>query len=303
MVLVLAVLIIATVLVTAVIFSNLLLSEIQQSRLIDNSIQAYYLAEGGAERALYQSRRKEAVKAQDCVLIIPGNYCREDDGYCSFSTDKNKVACITETSGDLDIRGQWQIEVSNEPETTVFLDVGQSFQLDLFNPYQGGSFVTNVESFQVSSDIDSGATLYGELTNLTWLVGGSLNCPLDNFVPARPAISKERITLYPEDGYSITPYLTGLPDSPEINPNCSYVLRIGNILEEAEAGKFTISIYDKAAGINPDEDKLSIPSRLIIDSQARFGQSLQKVRVRTPMRPPLSGLYDFVLFSEEEIVK
>lgn len=291
MVLILALLIIAAILATAIIFSNLIIREIQQSRLIDQSIQAYYLAESGAERALYQTRRREAVQGDDCNVIVVGSSCQESNGYCSLTN--NEVSCITGTEDNLATRNGWLVTVANEPETTVNLKVGESFQLDLFSPYQGGDFITNIEAFRVSSNLSS-PMLYGEITNLTWLLGGSANCPLDN-----PAISKGEISL----SGGTSSYITGFPGDPEINPNCSYVLRLGNILlPQAQAGQFTITIHSSATG-DPRVNRFDIPSRLIIDSQADFGRSRQKVRVKTPIRPPLSGLYDFVIFSEEEIVK
>jgi hypothetical protein len=308
MVLVLSILIIAAVLATAVIFANLVIRQIRQSRLIDQSIQAYYLAESGSERALYQSRRREAVKTIDCDLIDDGNNgngsssCLEATGYCSGSIN-NQVSCISETVGTLDgqVRAPWNIEVTNEAETTINLNVGESFQLDLFSPFQdlSAEFNSQVSAFRISSNL-SNPILYGELTNLTWLVGGSLLCPTDNFTPPKPAISKERINF----NSGTTGYVTALgPTNPEINPFCSYILRISNILfPNVEPGQFTISIHSSASG-DPEGNRLDIPSRLIIDSEATFGRSSQSVRVRTPIRPPLSGLYDFVLFSEEEIVK
>lgn len=303
-VLILAVLIIAVVLYSAIIFNNLVISNIQESRLIDQSIASYYLAESGAEHALYQTRRLMAVKSVDCSKIVPGSTCQNSGGsygFCSLTSDK--IACITDNQGSLDVNGSWQITVNNETESTVNLNVGDSFQLDLFSPYQAGDFQTNIQSFLVNSNITGGTQLYAELTNLTWLVGGTVNCPLDTFVPARPAISKGQINLDAQTGYSSTGYLTKLANDPEINPNCSYVLRLSNILNGAEPGQFSVSIYDKAINVDPTTDQLEIPSRLVIDSQATVGRSQQSVRIKTPIRPPLSGLYDFVLFSEQEVVK
>ena len=215
------------------------------------------------------------------------------------------MSCITLTEGSLDgeIISAWDVSVSNEDRTTVFLNEGESFQVDLFSPYQDLSqeFNSQVQSFIIESDQVS-PTLYGELTNLTWLIGGSQNCA-NSFVPPKPAISKERI-IFSDNS---TGYVTAVgPANPEINQFCSYILRIGNVLfpnlVEDAVGQYTISIHSAASG-DPEVNRLDIPSRLIIDSAATFGRSFQTVQVRTPIRPPLSGLYDFVLFSAEEIVK
>lgn len=303
MVLVLAILVGAAVLATAALFGNLIIREIQQSRLIDQSIQAYYLAESGVERALYQSRRREAVKAADCQSIFGGSSeCDATDGYCTLSGQQ--VSCIIEGPASLGLRGNWQVEVTNENETSVNLAVGESFQLDLFSPFETGGFSTNIKSIVIESDLLN-TTLSVEITNLTWLVGGTLDCPLDSLIPTRPATSKGRITLTHDvvNNIGTTSFFKDLDfiNDPPLDPDCSYSIRIGNVLlPTAVDGQFTIKIFD---GVDATANQLAIPSRLIIDSEAVFGKSFQKVRVRTPVRPPLSGLYDFVLFSEEEIVK
>jgi len=302
MVLILSILIIAAVLATAVIFGNLIIREIQQSRLIDQSIQAYYLAESGSERALYQTRRRQAVQTDECQSLF-GTACEENNGFCASTG--SEVSCITQTPGDLtpDLRGVWNVAVTNEQETTINLAVGESFQLDLFSPFrdQGTNFDSEIVAFRVTSDLTD-TILFGELTNLTWLIGGSALCPLSNFVPPEPSIVKERIVLTSGDSGPIT---TLDPSNTGINRFCSYILRLNNLIFNqsggALPGQFTISIHSSTADL--ENNKLDIPSRLIIDSEAQFGRSSQTVRVRTPIRPPISGLYDFVLFSEEQIVK
>ena len=300
MVLILAILIIASVLATAVVFSNLVISQIRQSRLIDQSIQAYYLAESGAERALYQTRRQEAIKAHDCDVIQTGSVC-QSNGWCSATTPSNSVPCINVDQGDLSgLAGSWNIEVTNEKELSIFLNIGESFQVDLFNPYQVSGFETGMESFEITGP--PGSQLAAELSNVTWLVGGTPDCDPDVYTPPQPAITRGNIDIKLDGSstYLVNVYST----DPSINPNCSYILRISNtLLPNAAPGQFTLAIFNQALDVDPVTDQLVIPSRLIINAQADFGQSHQEVRVKTPIRPPLSGLYDFVVFSEEEIIK
>ncbi|NUM25518.1 MAG: hypothetical protein HUU49_02720 [Candidatus Buchananbacteria bacterium] len=300
MVLILAILIIASVLATAVVFSNLIISEIRQSRLIDQSIQSYYLAESGAERALYETRRKEAVKPEDCSKIQSGSTC-QITGYCSLTTPSNSVPCISLNEGNLSgLPGQWDIAVTNEKQVSIFLNIGESFQIDLFNPYQVAGFEVGMESFEITGT--PGSTLAAELSNVTWLVGGTLDCNPNVFTPPEPAITRGDIII--NSSGSSTYLVNVYSGDPSINPNCSYILRVSNsILPDAAAGQFNLSIFNKATDVDPISNRLDIPSRLIINSQADFGSSHQELKVRTPIRPPLSGLYDFVIFSEEEIVK
>ena len=280
MVLVLAILIIAAILGAAALFSNVVIREIQQSRLIDQSMQSYYFAESGAERALYQVRRREAVI--DCGLITSGSVC-ETDGYCSL----NNVFCINQNEGDLDVSGSWQVAADNEQETSFNLKKGESFQIDLFSPYQeAGTAESNIDAIEVIRTSDS-FLLYGEFTNLTNILGitSRFDCT------SQPPVFKNYLI---SDEFMIQNL-----DEQDIIESCSYAFRL-TFLPNSPGNSnelFTIKVYDR------DANQLKIPSRLIIDSAAEFGSSWQQIRVKTPIRPPLAGLYDFVLFSEQEIIK
>lgn len=302
-ILLLVILIVTALLSTSAIFGGLILRDIQQSRLIDQSMQAFYLAESGVERALYQVRHLEAVQPQDCRdLMIGGSSCDDATGFCSGTS----VNCITADKGNLIWpKGNWAIAVKNEKEVAVNLRAGESVQIDLFNPYKTSESQTKIESFLIGTGDNSAATIYGELNNLTWLLGGNNFCALP--APAWPTISRNFVTIN-EEGTS--GYLTAICDKDSldclgINPDCSYILRLSNnvFAEDSAAKVFKITIYKKASEVDPATDQLEIPSRLDISAKAIFGNSSQLVRAKTPMRPPLSGLYDFVIFSEQAIVK
>ncbi|OGY53765.1 MAG: hypothetical protein A3A24_02535 [Candidatus Buchananbacteria bacterium RIFCSPLOWO2_01_FULL_46_12] len=277
MVLVLAILIIAAVLATATVFSELIIRQIQQSRLIDQSIQAYYLAESGAERTLHQIRILESVV--DCATISIGS-CQENNARCSLDAE---IPCVTSSQGSLDtaVTDDWQVVVSEESQTDFVLTKGETFQIDLFSPQQVQD--ANITKIDVGSSVNN-LKLFGELVNLTNILQvGVLNCA------DQPPVFKDIIT---------APQSRSALDGKNILAACSYVFRLRFPLDSpVDQAGLTLKLYDDA------ESQVNIPSRLIIDSTARFGSSIQTVVVRTPIRPPLSGLYDFVLFSEEEIVK
>jgi len=287
MVLVLAILIIAAVVAAAVIFNNLIIREIQRSRLIDQSMQAYYLAESGAERALNQIRRREAIS--DCDLVDAGACA--NNGYCNDSDPANSIPCVNEdeqtlNQGSLRVRSGWEVAASTIQETSVFLRKGESFQIDLFNPYQ--TFGSNINEIGISSD-RTNLELYAEFTNLTKILGvGGTACADE------PPVFKGRFET-DANGLAGISNLSG----ETLLTDCSYAFRLNYPIDNFEGESLiAITVHNKDTG-----EQLDIPSRLIIDSGATFGKSRQEVRVRTPMRPPVSGLYDFVLFSEREIRK
>ena len=278
MVLILAILIIAAVLTAAVTFSDLIVREIRQSRLIDQSIQAYYLAESGAERSLSQIRRREAMA--DCG---PHGICLAS-GYCLTSGDP----CVNTDKAGLNFaKGNWQIAVNNEEETSVLLQKGESFQLDLFNPFAVSD--SRINQVVITSSVPD-LTLYGTFVNLTKILG--INKPTCS---EQPPVIKGYIDIVavPPDPPQAS---VGALDGKTILGECSYSFRLNYPLNIENPSVITLNVYE-------DGILVPIPSRLVVDSQARFGYSLQQLRVKTPMRPPLSGLYDFVLFSEEKIVK
>jgi len=304
MIIILALLIIAAVLATAAIFGNLIIREIRQSRLIDQSIQAYYTAEWGAEKALYLVRKREAVKPAECEMIISGSSCRPDYSYCCVSDkclgpDDQNVSCLMSSGTNL--------AISNEPETSFFLKKGDSFQIDLFHPYLGGDNPSNLRSFQIKTT-KTNFFLYGELTNLTWLVCSDSSCPLncqeviiDPYTGRKePAIVRGFIPIGDEPNSSVfASFGEGENQIENIDADCSYILRLINPLNIGQDDNFTVNIFSDSEGGN----KIDIPSRLIIESTGVYGSASQRVTVRTPIRPPIAGLYDFVLFSEQEIVK
>ncbi len=277
MVLVLAVLIISVVLSSTAAFTSLIIREIQQSRLIDQSVQSYYLAESGSEKALYQLRRMESII--DCGQIGKGS-CRQN-GYCSGD---QSIPCVNE-SGDLGSLGGWTIEGGNERETVVLLNPGQSFQLDLFNPYQ--LLYSDINGIKVERN-DTGIVPIGEFTNLTSVLG----IKLEELCLQQPPVFKGMLN----DSNTIISAF----DGQNIHKECSYSFRINYPFGSNEPLYAVIKVFD--VDQSPSL-QLDIPSRLVIKSSAVFGRSFQSVIVRTPMRPPLSGLYDFVLFSEHEIIK
>lgn len=278
-ILLLSILIITSVLLTAITFGQIVISGILQSRLVDQSIAAYYLAESGAERALYQTRVRESVIS--CEALDKGS-CDEVTATCSGD---NTTPCITQTRGSLGglVRGDWEVNVENEQDTKFTLKNGESFQIDLFSPNQ----VKNAGINEVHIDSSAeGLTIIGELINMSNI----LNASGVNACLAQDAVFKDMIEI-PKTFYGL--------DGKDILPVCSYTLRMTYPLEVGAPDSIDLDVfvYDETF------KQLPIPSRLVINSSARFGQSFQTLTVHTPIRPPLSGLYDFVLFSEQEIVK
>lgn len=284
MVIVLAILIIAAVIATAAAFGNLVIREIRQTRLIDQSIQAYYFAESGSERALHQVRKREAVV--DCNTLEGSGTC-DSNSHC---TNETTATCINLDEGALNTLGTWKVDPRKEPETVITLSEGQTFQVDLFDINQTSKSLVNRVEITHNTLADD---LIAEFTNLTKVL--NISGVETAICLSQPPVLKAFIDTTPVRSFD------GLAGY-DLESACSYILKI-NYVQKDDGNFESTPITIKVFNTPPLDNQLPIPSRLIIDTNAIFGDSFQAITVRTPIRPPLSGLYDFVIFSEEDLEK
>jgi hypothetical protein len=290
-ILLMAVLIIGTVLISAATFANMLLTEIRLSQLVDSSIQSRYHAESGVERALYQLRKREAVTPGECTVLLGGSGCSNDTGYCVGVGNGADVSCITSDSADLSSGSGWDVESGPELAFSANVMRGQSVQVDLFAALQAtdpnGDIPSGIGSIAIEwGDVSHATDLYYTLTKLNAISG---NQEVEkNIIPQQSCVGEPTCAL--EFRHVLN-----------VQEDFSYVLRVQalNFLAD-DAGPVRITAY---SGNNLSGDVVPLPGRYLIASSAAVGRSYQQVSVRTPARPPASGLYDFVLFSEEEVVK
>ncbi|MAF13470.1 MAG: hypothetical protein CMI53_01080 [Parcubacteria group bacterium] len=292
MILILAVILIAVAIGGAVLFSNLIIRDILQSRLIDQSIQSRYLAESGVERALQQIRHREAVR--DCRIIeeFPDIACNppalcacQNTGFC---TNEPTAPCVNIDDSGLSARGDWSVNATNTFDFSIVLKKGDSFQIDLFNPFQ--SFKSDIGRLELVID---NLQIYWntELINLTKIL--NVTNPQASDCLTKPPVLKEITPI------SFSPFPITSVDRISILEQCSYTFKFGYPIDEYDGPvSLVLNVFNKTSGA-----QLPIPGRLLIDSESIFGNSFQRVKVRAPVRPSLSGLYDFVLFSEEKIEK
>lgn len=165
------------------------------------------------------------------------------------------------------------------------LDQNQTLTVDLYNP-EGGEWATEVESIRFSWDDDCGGDSRIELTYFDWQPG--------NFQPSNV---QKRI---------YTP-----ADSPVTNtgfsPGKAYQIKLKALYCDVYNLKF--EAFDNN---NPDDEDfcptpadclVQIPNRSNINSTGSYRASQQNIEVIMPRKEPISGFYDYVIFSEESLVK
>jgi hypothetical protein len=149
-------------------------------------------------------------------------------------------------------------------------------EIALFNP--DTQISTNIAKVEVTwTDTCSGCTVVGA-NMVGWLPGGA-------WEPLNPA----------NVGIGVTQYVGGTAQLPIPSPDKLWRLRL--IARKGAIENVQIRAYDASNA------PLPLPGRVSIDSRGSYGGVEQKLLVRLPRQTPLSGVYDFVVFSECSIVK
>lgn len=243
-VLLLALFVMSSILLGGMAVGTLVLREIRAARSADAAQVAYYAAESGNERALYEIRK---------LGISPRELAAE---------------------ADLANGASYKREIVQEPApiyTTIPRD--GVYELVLYDPAaippSGG-----VAQLIIDWNAICGASSVIEISSVTFEPG----------VGWTPSITKFR---YANDG-PVTYALT--------NPG-SNAARVRLKAERCDAENVRIDAVDGAGA------PVAFPDRVAIVSTGEYRGTRQASQVIAPTVTTLSGLFDFVLFSECEIVK
>lgn len=252
-VLLLALLVMSTIMAASTGLAVIVISEIRQSRSIDNAILAYYGAESGVEESLYKIRKeKESIE----------NLVKEEE----LSNGVN-----------------WWIgadDISNMVEkiSVAELKKEQFIELDIYDPTAGEP--TNIRYLGISVGEGSGNV---EVSWFGWQ-GGNLS--EYKVIPS---------VLLEENERQIIDLTSG------VGPQFAYRVKIKSLNNDIQL------LEVKAYSINPieDEDAESelMPARIRSTVRGEYRGSRQAIYFEMPRQSPLGGLFDFVLFSEESIIK
>jgi len=256
--LLLAMLVMAAILSVSAATSSLVINEVQQSVLLDKSIVAFYSAEAGLERGLFEVRHK-------------------DFGPVDLN-DLNET---------LSNGASYQLAASNSEDSIyTSLTADDSYQLDLYNPDSFEALINPIKAIRLSW---SGSGSWLEVKWTPWTTAGVLDNPKTVYLSqvASPAI----VQLY---------------------DSSAYLYRLRLIARKADIANLTITAYnnvDPVANCQPLEScQVPIPGRVSIKGVGVYpsGSTIaakQAILVTMPIKSPLSGLYDYVLYSEEDVTK
>lgn len=285
----LALIIMTTVTATALGASAIIIEELQQTESYDQAVAAGYAAESGLENGLFLVKERRSLNPTITELqadlkssSVPG----EDNDW--------------ERTSSLDD----QFSVVRLPtETTTHLDF-----VDPVDPSVGegcGATGSCVQSIEIvySDRCDGYPSEHGfsnlEITMLPLLAPGAASLDVSKEVHA--------CNYVPATGFCARIVLNAI-DAVDINPDSYYRFSFTTLspgVGPDSAGQsctienLTVRAWSKPGGAG---FKIPVSTRMIIKSVGSFGRSQQALTAQVPMRAPASGLFNYVVFSETDLV-
>ncbi len=265
-VLLMALLVMSGVLIVGASLGTISLLSLRQARAIDDSVVAFGAAESGAEQTLYQIRRAGTPSAT--LAANP-----RDDSSPALSG-------VPMGNGS-----SWSRSLAAN-ETTVFASIPKekTYEVVLWDP-DAPSSPAGVESLAFSWNDACGGTSGLEVLTAGWDPAAS-----GSFAP---------IVAFHGD----SPALTFLHAATRVIDNdfaSGKAYRVRLRAKTCDITDLAISAYraDNATG-----GQVPIPSRISIGATGTYHASRQALELRLPRLQPLSGAFDFVIFSQCSLLK
>ena len=272
-VLLLALLVMAGIMTAGLAIGAIILNEIRQARNIDFSVVAYFAGESGVEQALYKIRK------EDAALSCPTGTC-DASGYCGLGEPcaGDIVGGRSVFSGVLGNQSSWS-RIITDKEAQVYgkIKKNETFQVDLYDP-EGGT-AAGVKSLKIDwTSTCSPDTSMLEVGYIAW----------------NPATGWSTAT---EQRFKYSSALKPVIMNVFSNVK-SYRVRIKAFY--CDVSNLTITAWGNNDAGAPS---VPIPARIVLNSTGTYSYLRQAVKMTMPRKSPMSGLYDYVLFSECSLVK
>ncbi|MBN1585048.1 pilus assembly PilX N-terminal domain-containing protein [Candidatus Uhrbacteria bacterium] len=285
-VLIVALIVMSSVTISALGLSSLIINSLQQTTVLDQAAIAFYAAETGVERTIWEIRRSGEFESSLPESIAMGDGVGLPNG------------------------SAWSREVyGDEPEINLSIPANGFSELHLFEPTEilgslnqwsmdrGGETIDSLEvdwdwNPEVPCDpLGDCPVLFAE-----WLRWSPDSLDVDPFNVTLPGILPFTRRYLPGSVARIPP-LGEDPDFPSGLGIPQYAYRVRLRAEYSDLRNVTVRAYNQFG------DQVNIPGRAVIDSWGRFGNTTQRLTVRIPRKIPLSPLFSFAVFSECSLVK
>ena len=262
-------LIMSVVLSSALYINVISLRQMRQSNNIDNSIMAFYAAESGNEQAVYYIRKMEDLDVGELAI-----------GH-SISGPDNLVERV----------------VTDElPSINIGLKKNEFYQVDVFDQ-ENLSLISDLDTLSIEWDSDCGADSWIELTINEWETAGNVDWGVGEYQEAHI----KKCLLNPPDEPNTFPIIIGDGSACiDFNPNNAYQFRFKALY--CDVSNLNIGAKKDDGSVLPFKN---IYNSLSIGEYPLDGEEASRQALRVSLRKssPLSGLFDYVIFSEKSLVK
>lgn len=297
--LLMALLVLATVTGIGLAVSSLVVREVLQSKNIDSAITAYYGAEAGMERALFVVKNNR----QASTTIVAADAAIDD-----VDTSNNPMipaGAVMTVDGTV---GQGTLLTNLKENETV--------QIDLFDP---DAVVSNcnapqsgVESVRFDWKDRSRGKTWIEMTVDKFDI---CNAGLIKIIRAGDPqiVDTEPTSLFARCNETVT--FNFSCDSPAEDALCTcdtytdityskdFFYRISAKALYGDITDLRITAYTHDDPDAPGAQPVDLTNRLQIDAKGTFQNASAKITTFVPWRPAAGGVFQFVLFSEESLIK
>lgn len=250
----LALILTATILMVGIGVGTVVLQGLEQSRNIDKSVAAYYMANSGIELQLFGIRKdnRTLTEMSSAANTYPnGNSWESTTGY--------------EATGI---------------KTITYLPEEELAFVDLFD----------------ADDISSVSN--AAKVSIAWQPGDDCGAAIPEFEAAYAAweFTAGGITWPADSNYTIWPFdpVSPMEISP-LNPAQSYRLRLRPF--NCSVKDVQITMYDSA------DNLLDYPGDIVLGSEGTYEGTTQKLSVSMPRQDILSGIFSYIVFSQEQLCK
>lgn len=266
-VLLLALLILASVLATSLTVGSIVLRELRITHTSDRAVSAYYAAESGLEQGLYWWRADQ--KKGDDLLV---------ESSSAKVLDSNKASW-------------WRSSQVTENQLLMSLKKDQSTQLDLFDITNPLSEASQAQSLVVSWDGNPAScpSAGSEWLEVAWT--GWKGGILSNMNIERRFYSNSNVWF----NGSRQEFVVNLPLA-----SVGYRVRLKALF--ADICDLRVTAYKKLDG-GSEADIYPLPARLTINATGQLVNTRQALSVTVPMYAPAADFFDFTVMSKCSILK
>lgn len=271
-VLLLALLIMSGLVIGGFTLGSVVISELRQSRQLDQAIIAYYAAESGAEKLLFDWR-----DTSDCGTLCPNNTILFSNPACNEASDIGWTCDMSVAQG-----------VS---QLSFALPQMQVEQIPLYLP-DDPSHRSGAESMRIfwqDANQQNGLEPWLEVSILGWPAAASVN-----YNDAKEIM--KRVYKCSPDSLD-QPYCDTITIN-ELNSAYGYIVRIRSLHDDVE--NVRVRFYQSDNGANDLDLRDFIK---VADFTGTWQGIKQGMRVQFPVVNPSSAMFDFVLFSENSLLK